>query len=292
MIVYNHMQDWIYASKELTALSKLLLERMISLSKDGKSTIYIPRKQYAEQLGVDESSLTRSFKQLQEQGFIVPVKNPNPFSKIRNFKISSKALSAQNATLDSCKMQRSDMANYNDASLQNATLGHGKVQFSSIDRNIDKKIDKKREGAPPDFDFDFVFDSLKKLSEELLTVRPEIAQLDLQEEARSFVIKNKPTSEPIEQRLRAWLDSACKYNKTHRNRPAKTARTAEPVSEDKKMAARRIELRAKARKGTITSQEQQELQRITSRQMIDVAVEVEDVSNDAPTSKTEMAGAV
>ncbi len=138
------MPDWIYASKDISASAKLLMERIFSLSKDGSQQVYIKRSTFSAVLGINESTLTRNFKELIDLGLIEEISNTNPFDKTKNFLVTQKACSdrlLQNATIENSKMPRSSIAKCQDRALQNAKIEIAKMQRSSSDRNIDRNID-------------------------------------------------------------------------------------------------------------------------------------------------------
>ena len=61
-MIYNHMPDWLYASKDITSTSKLLMERIFSLSKEGTQEVYIKRAFFAKSLGVSSVLYQDVFK--------------------------------------------------------------------------------------------------------------------------------------------------------------------------------------------------------------------------------------
>lgn len=182
-IVYNHMQDWIFEIKELNLVSKLLLERMISLSSDGEQQVFINRDSFAKKLGVDPSSITRAFKQLIEFEFVELVPNSNPFNKIKNFKITAKALSDRelhNAIIENDLKQYSIVAKDNSRALHNATSEPCIMQFSSLDRKKGRN-NKEEEREPPSntHSYDEVFSMFTLNAKELSKSYPSLLALDL-----------------------------------------------------------------------------------------------------------------
>lgn len=189
-VVFNHMQDWIYASKDLNLLSKLLLERMISLSKDGEQQVFINRDEFSKKLGVDPSSITRAFKQLVAFKLIEEVKNTNPFNRIKNFKITAKALSDRelhNAIIDNGIKQSSSIAKDNHRASHNATLEPCIMQFSSLDRKVGRKVGEKESVTPSvSHTFDEVFVLFKTNAKELSSDYPRIQEMDLNLIAKKY----------------------------------------------------------------------------------------------------------
>ena len=92
----NHMPAWLYASKVLTPTAKLLLQRMIAISKGGAQPVCISRQEFADELGVSPRSISNAFRQLEKEELILPIKNPNPFDQTRNFQITDKTLGDEN----------------------------------------------------------------------------------------------------------------------------------------------------------------------------------------------------
>lgn len=92
-MIYNHMPDWLYASKDITSTSKLLMERIFSLSKEGTQEVYIKRAFFAGSLGVSERTLSRCFQELIQLGLIEEISNSNSFDKCKIFVVTKKACS-------------------------------------------------------------------------------------------------------------------------------------------------------------------------------------------------------
>lgn len=90
-MLYSHMPDWIYASKDLSASAKLLMQRIFTLSKDGTQHVYINRTVFAESLGMSGRTLTNVFKELEAMNLIQEVQNSNRWDRTRNFKVTDKA---------------------------------------------------------------------------------------------------------------------------------------------------------------------------------------------------------
>lgn len=90
-MLYSHMPDWIYASKDLSASAKLIMQRIFTLSKDGTQHVYINRTVFAESLGMSGRTLTNVFKELEAMNLIQEVQNSNRWDRTRNFKVTDKA---------------------------------------------------------------------------------------------------------------------------------------------------------------------------------------------------------
>ena len=159
MNVFNHMQSWIYATDEIAVHSKLILQRLVSLSKDGQQSVFCTREKLKAELALPLRTISRAFKELLDKGFIEAENNPNKFSRVRFFKITAKTLSedpCQNGKVDSAKMTRSimpsaqdrqsqlgkiDIAKNADHHCQNGKVDSAKSATSSLDRSfIDRSI--------------------------------------------------------------------------------------------------------------------------------------------------------
>ena len=159
MIVYNHMQAWIYALPDLSGNAKLLLQRMVSLSKDGEQPVFVKREDFARQLGFAAKTVSRAFIELTAKDFIEEIKNPNKWDRVKHFRITSKTLQdfSENTDLtDLDKMSTSketkcpdrygqndqiDMDKKSKGSGQNVPLDLDKMSTSSLDRSfIDRSI--------------------------------------------------------------------------------------------------------------------------------------------------------
>lgn len=154
MIVYNHMQAWIYALPDLSGNAKLLLQRMVSLSKDGEQPVFVKREDFARQLGFAAKTVSRAFIELTAKDFIEEIKNPNKWDRVKHFRITSKTLQdfSENADLtDLDKMSTSketkcpdrygqndqiDMDKKSKDSGQNVLLDLDKMSTSSSDRSL------------------------------------------------------------------------------------------------------------------------------------------------------------
>lgn len=154
MIVYNHMQAWIYALPDLSGNAKLLLQRMVSLSKDGEQPVFVKREDFARQLGFAAKTVSRAFIELTAKDFIEEIKNPNKWDRVKHFRITSKTLQdfSENADLtDLDKMSTSketkcpdrygqndqiDMDKKSKDSGQNVPLDLDKMSTSSSDRSL------------------------------------------------------------------------------------------------------------------------------------------------------------
>lgn len=154
MIVYNHMQAWIYALPDLSGNAKLLLQRMVSLSKDGEQSVFVKREDFARQLGFAAKTVSRAFIELTAKNFIEEIENPNKWNRVKHFRITSKTLkdlSENTDTTDLDKMSISketicldrhgqndqiDMDKKSTDDGQSVPLDLDKMSTSSLDRSL------------------------------------------------------------------------------------------------------------------------------------------------------------
>ena len=80
-MIYNHAPDWVFACKTIGSTSKLVFERMYSMSKDCTIEVYVRRQHMADTLGISLPSITKAFKELTELGVIVEVENDNSWNR-------------------------------------------------------------------------------------------------------------------------------------------------------------------------------------------------------------------
>lgn len=127
------MPTWIF-STDLNSHSKLILERLFALSKDGSQIVFCTRKKLKELLNVSLSTISRCFRELVEKGFLENAQNPDKFSQVRYFKITAKTLAktapseGDDNTSEQCQFDKPPLSNL-DAPLV-------KKRLSSIDRSL------------------------------------------------------------------------------------------------------------------------------------------------------------
>lgn len=132
-MTYNHMPTWIF-STDLNSHSKLILERLFSLSKDGSQIVFCTRKKLKELFNISLSTISRCFRELVDKGFLENAQNPDKFSQVRYFKITDKAL-AKTAPSEGDE-NTSEQCQFDKPPLSNSDAPLVKKRLSSIDRSL------------------------------------------------------------------------------------------------------------------------------------------------------------
>ena len=135
-MIFNHMPDWLYSSKELTASAKLLMERIFTLSRDGTQPVFIARSTFAEKLGMSVRTLSNAFKELEDAGLIEDLPNTNRWDRTRNFKVTAKACLD---TSEQEKFARSSEQNLQDRSGKNCNIEVEKTATSKLQNLQDRE---------------------------------------------------------------------------------------------------------------------------------------------------------
>lgn len=145
--------DWILASPEMTLGAKILLARLITLSATGKRPVYFKRANAISAFGISRRAISNYFAELIDAGYLRATKNPDPWSRVRNFEITDLALTpdcvgAKNATSRGQNLQHReskkcniDVAKPARGGGQNLQHEGAKFATSSIDQK--QTIDKK-----------------------------------------------------------------------------------------------------------------------------------------------------
>jgi|GEM_PF-3675504 len=202
-VVFNHMQSWLYSSTKLTPAAKLLLQRMVSLSKEGEITVFVKREQIASELGLSVKTLSRSFHQLVSQNLIIEVDNPDPYDRRKYFDISPKAFldkEGQNVSVDRDKMS-DKMSDDKDKMSITQDKMTDKMSLSSLDKKESKKEKEEEEkSASAPLTFDSVFSQMVKINEEEFTPKGiPFTEEDIRSDARTYTLKfkGKPTRDSM-----------------------------------------------------------------------------------------------
>jgi len=200
-MIYNHMPDEYYADKKISASSKLILQRLFTLSKDGTQTVFAQRQKLSEDLGLSLRTVTRSFKELLDNNYIEEVKNKDIFDRTKHFN-----LIGQNGYLDVAKMAR--------FCSQNGHLDVAKMARSPIDRNnnIDR-IERDRKTLSIPFDFNSIFSAMNEVKKEFTDY--VFTDEEIRENAQSYLDKSQAyklyRGEVTEQKLKLWLQKSIEY---------------------------------------------------------------------------------
>ncbi len=95
-MIFNHMPDWIYASKDLSASAKLLMQRIFTLSKDGTQHVFVKREVFAKCFGMSVRTVSSAFKELVANGLLEEVTSINKWDRTKNFMVTVKACKDEN----------------------------------------------------------------------------------------------------------------------------------------------------------------------------------------------------
>lgn len=125
-MLYCHAPEWIFALTDLSSNAKLILGRVIPLSQDGGQNVYVKREEFAKVFGISERSVSRCFVELEAQGFLEPIPNPNKWSRLRYFKVTAKALSNRggqigNIEVDNLTLNKRQVGNIEKENLSTST---------------------------------------------------------------------------------------------------------------------------------------------------------------------------
>lgn len=75
-------------NKKLTPSAKLLLLALLEYSKLGNQNLYMPRKKYADLIGVSSRAISMAIKELEQNKIIERVSNNFSFDQTLNLKIN------------------------------------------------------------------------------------------------------------------------------------------------------------------------------------------------------------
>ena len=75
-------------NKNLTPSAKLLLLALLEYSKLGNQNLYMPRKKYADLIGVSPRAISMAIKELEQNKIIERVSNNFSFDQTLNLKIN------------------------------------------------------------------------------------------------------------------------------------------------------------------------------------------------------------
>lgn len=87
-----HMPAEIYADKKISPTAKLVMQRIFTLSEEGKKVVPCNRESFAFAFGCCKRTITKALNDLVDANYILPVKNNNPFDRTRVFKVTEKGL--------------------------------------------------------------------------------------------------------------------------------------------------------------------------------------------------------
>lgn len=220
-MIYNHMPEWIYSIKDLSPSSKLIMERIFSLSKDGHQHVFFNREKFSVILGISVRQVGRCLKELEDLSLIETVKNSNPFDRTKTFKITKKTLSKSEC--QKVPLEQDNMSLSNGSVLVNeedigVPLEQDNMSFSSSDRSFSKNRESEEgENTHSPSSNSFVFsvqtaeEILSKTSDEL---NVSLSSEKLHSEALKFFDYYSEKNLSIGQlkvKARTWIDNCKKY---------------------------------------------------------------------------------
>lgn len=232
-MTYNSMPTLYYADKNISFLSKLVLERIWSLSKKGTQEVFFNRQAYATFFGANASSMSKCFKELIDNGYLREVNNKNPFDRTKKFCVIEKQSTVEKSnnenvgksnsdtTLDIREKQYSDCwkserstFDYPDNVHQTDHISKEKYRSESVDHTHSLSLD-----------FDSIFSAMNEVKNEISD--HIFTDAEIKENAQSYIDKsqlyNAYKGKPTEAKLKAWLKNSIRF----RQEKPKTNKTAE-----------------------------------------------------------------
>lgn len=215
------MPEWIYSIKDLSPSSKLIMERIFSLSKDGHQHVFFNREKFSVILGISVRQVGRCLKELEDLSLIETVKNSNPFDRTKTFKITKKTLSKSEC--QKVPLEQDNMSLSNGSVLVNeedigVPLEQDNMSFSSSDRSFSKNRESeegKNTHSPSSFSDVFSRETAEKI---LASVAKEMNVSLGYEKLHSEALKffdyysdKNLSSGQIKVKARTWIDNCKKY---------------------------------------------------------------------------------
>lgn len=212
-MTYNSMPTAYYADKNISFLSKLVLERIWSLSKQGKREVFFNRQVYADFFGANPASLSKCFKELIDNGYLREVNNKNPFDRTKKFFVINKQSTVEKSNSElTLGSQQTQYSEYCETQQSKSNFHNNLHQTDQY--NIEKY---RSESVDPtltlSFDFNSIFYAMNKLKNAFKDY--VFTEAELRENAQSYLDKsqlyNAYKGEPTEAKLKAWLKNSIKY---------------------------------------------------------------------------------
>lgn len=238
-MIYNHMPEWIYSIKDLSSSSKLIMQRIFTLSKDGNQHVFFKREKFSAELGISLRQISRAFQELVSFGLVEVVKNKNHFDRTKVFRVTEKALNNgkesdeqsslfsdcqhDNFDLDimatsSCHNDNFDLAKTGKNPSLNGNFDLAIMATSSSDRSFSKNRESEEgETTHSPSSNSFIF-SVQTAEEILSTTSDELkvslSESKLHSEAVKFFDYYSEKNLSIGQlkvKARTWIDNCKKY---------------------------------------------------------------------------------
>lgn len=238
-MIYNHMPEWIYSIKDLSSSSKLIMQRIFTLSKDGSQQVFFNRERFSAELGISLRQISRAFQELVSFGLVEVVKNKNHFDRTKVFKVTEKALNngkesdeqsssfsdCQNGNVDlaimatsSCHNDNFDIAKSGKNPCHNGNVDLAKMATSSSDRSFSKNresVEGENTHSPSSFSDVFSRETAEKiLSSVAEEMNVSLSSEKLHSEAIKFFDYYSEKNLSIGQlkvKARTWIDNCKKY---------------------------------------------------------------------------------
>lgn len=238
-MIYNHMPEWIYSIKDLSSSSKLIMQRIFTLSKDGSQQVFFNRERFSAELGISLRQISRAFQELVSFGLVEVVKNKNHFDRTKVFKVTEKALNngkesdeqsssfsdCQNGNVDlaimatsSCHNDNFDIAKSGKNPCQNGNVDLAIMATSSSDRSFSKNresVEGENTHSPSSFSDVFSRETAEKiLSSVAEEMNVSLSSEKLHSEAIKFFdyySEKKLSIGQLKVKARTWIDNCKKY---------------------------------------------------------------------------------
>ena len=221
-MTYNSMPTIYYADRNISFLSRLVLERIWSLSKQGQREVFFNRQVYADFFGANPASLSKCFKELIDNGYLQEVKNKNPFDRTKKFYVIDKQSTVEKSnnenveksnseiTLDSRKKQYSECCEKQQSKSIFFNNLHQTDQYSK-----EKNRSESSDHHSLSFDFNSIFSAMNEIKNEFTDY--VFTDEEIRENAQSYLDKSQGykfyKGKPTEAKLKAWLTQYLKQKK-------------------------------------------------------------------------------
>ena len=239
-MIYNHAPNWVFACKTIGSTSKLVFERMYSMSKECTIEVYVRRQMMADALGLSLPSITKAFKELIELGVIVEVENDDFWNRTKKFKItcsdSDCERQSNNLTIENKETLRRSKETLRPSS-NSFTTNSKEVLLSSLDKNIDRNSKKEREAkrsASASLSYSSYYDFMPlftQLAEQFKGEHLAIERMYLPTVVEKFFNHYKPLKfkfrNGLEAAAKKWLLDECAHIESNLLRDTKSEQLAE-----------------------------------------------------------------
>ena len=219
-MTYNSMPTTYYADRNISFLSKLVLERIWSLSKQGQREVFFNRQVYADFFGANPASLSKCFKELIDNGYLQEVKNKNPFDRTKKFYVINKQSTVEKSnnenveksnseiTLDSQQKQYSECCEKQQSKSNFSNNLHQTDQYSK-----EKNRSESSEQLSLSSDFNSIFSAMIEIKNEFTDY--VFTDEEIRENVQSYLDKSQGykfyKGKPTKAKIKAWLQNSIKH---------------------------------------------------------------------------------